>query len=85
VSWKTDSVDISMGGMFLSGEAPVAIGSEVTLTFELPTLGTVTLPCFVRWSSARGFGVQFGLLGARDTHAIGQLVRAEPQAVQANR
>lgn len=84
-SWKADSVDISMGGMFLSGELCVAIGSEISLTFELPGMGTVTLPCFVRWTSARGFGVQFGLIGARETHAIGRVVRAQPDALHANR
>jgi hypothetical protein len=29
----------------------------------------------VRWSEERGFGVQFGLLGAYATHAIVDLVK----------
>src|SRR5690606_15625648 len=75
VSWKTQSFDISLGGMFLAGEPQAKIGSEITLSFELPKLGRVKLPGYVRWTSARGFGVQFGLIGPRETHAIGALVR----------
>lgn len=78
VSWTAQSVDISLGGMFLLGESQAVIGTEITLTFELPKLGRVTMPGFVRWSSARGFGVQFGLMGPRETHAIGGLVRKQP-------
>jgi type IV pilus assembly protein PilZ len=66
--------------MFLGGESQAEIGAEVVLALELPKLGAVELPGFVRWTAARGFGVQFGLLGARETHAIGGLVRKQPVA-----
>lgn len=73
--WVTTSQDISRGGMFLMGSSEIAIGSEITLQFELPKLGQVSVPGFIRWTTTEGFGVQFGLLGARETHAIGALVR----------
>lgn len=79
--WETDSVDISLGGMFLHGDSLVPIGDEVVLEFELPKLGVVQMPAFVRWTSARGFGVQFGLIGPRETHVIGRLIRAQSEAV----
>ena len=34
------------------------------------------LPGVVRWLKPGGFGVQFGLLGARDTHAISELFKS---------
>jgi c-di-GMP-binding flagellar brake protein YcgR len=73
--WETTSVDISLGGMLLEGESPVALGTEVSLSLALPKLGQVEMPGFVRWASERGFGVQFGLIGPRETHTIGGLVR----------
>jgi hypothetical protein len=33
------------------------------------------LPCVVRWTGADGMGVQFGLIGARETHAITEITR----------
>jgi type IV pilus assembly protein PilZ len=34
------------------------------------------LPGIVRWTNAHGMGVQFGLLGAKETHTITELVAA---------
>jgi hypothetical protein len=36
----------------------------------------VELPGVVRWSNEGGFGVQFGLLGARETHSIARILSA---------
>ncbi len=74
---EAESRDISHGGMFLSGEAPCPVGTELVMIFELPKIGRAQIPGFVRWHRADGFGVQFGLLGARETHAIGQLIRGQ--------
>lgn len=78
--WETQSLDISIGGMFLAGKSEVEIGAEVTLAFQLPKLGDVNMPGFVRWTSERGIGIQFGLIGPRETHAIGGLVRRQAVA-----
>ena len=78
--FESQSKDISNGGMFLDGAAPCPVGTELVLLFELPGLGPVRVPGFVRWHRADGFGVQFGLLGARETHAIGRFIRANASA-----
>lgn len=69
------SQDISQGGIFLRTEDTLPIGSPVTLTLDLPGIDGSHVPGFVRWIKDDGFGVQFGLLGARETHAIGKVVR----------
>jgi hypothetical protein len=33
------------------------------------------LPGTVRWAKPGGLGIQFGLLGARETHSIAQLLK----------
>ncbi len=73
-AWEVECIDISQGGMFLQQDGRAFIGDEIQLRFELTSLGKVTLPAYIRWTASRGFGVQFGLLGARETHAIGSLV-----------
>jgi len=79
-AWETQSLDISIGGMLLAGESAAQIGTEVTLSFELSKLGLVNMPGYIRWTSSRGVGVQFGLLGPREVHAIGGLVREQAVA-----
>ncbi len=69
--------DISVGGMFIESEAPVAFGSQVTIVVRLPnTKAESRLPGVIRWFNPGGFGVQFGLLGARETHAISELFKS---------
>lgn len=70
------SQDLSVGGVFLQAEMIPALGTAVVLSFELTGCGWCSLPGFVRWIKDGGYGVQFGLLGARETHAMGKLVRA---------
>lgn len=73
-----ESVDISLGGTSIgvSGAAELPeLGASVHLALELPTLGPVKLPAFVRWVRGEAVGLQFGLIGARETHVIGRIVR----------
>jgi type IV pilus assembly protein PilZ len=66
--------DLSLGGMLIESEHTLAFGTSVTITTALPgEPRPVTLPAIVRWNKPNGFGVQFGLLGARETHAITNL------------
>lgn len=67
--------DISLGGMFVEIEAAPAFATAVTILMRLPGVGEARLPAVVRWTKSEGFGVQFGLLGARETHAISKLLR----------
>lgn len=69
--------DISVGGMFIESEAEVAFGMQVSIVVRLPnTKADSRLPGVVRWIKPGGFGVQFGLLGARETHAISELFKS---------
>lgn len=69
--------DISIGGMFIESDAQVSFGTEVTITLRLPnTKADFHLPAVIRWLNPGGFGVQFGLLGARETHAISELFKS---------
>lgn len=71
------SRDISIGGMFIESEAQPAFGTELVIVLRLPnTKADTRLPGTVRWNGPGGFGVQFGLLGARETHAISELLKS---------
>jgi hypothetical protein len=71
------SRDISIGGMFIESETPVTFGTELEIHIRLPnTKAESVLPGTVRWLNPGGFGVQFGLLGARETHAISELLKS---------
>jgi c-di-GMP-binding flagellar brake protein YcgR len=69
------SKDLSVGGMFVVASEALAFNTQITIVTKLTELGEVRLPAVVRWSTAEGFGVQFGLLGARETHALSNMMR----------
>jgi type IV pilus assembly protein PilZ len=70
------AVDISVGGMFVDGVV-APFGARVTLRMRLPgDDAAVVVSGVVRWVRDSGVGVQFGLLGARETHAITNVVGA---------
>jgi hypothetical protein len=70
--------DVSLGGMFVESATPLPFGSDLVIHVVLPgQKQTFALPGVVRWlRGADGMGVQFGLIGARETHAITELTRA---------
>jgi hypothetical protein len=70
--------DISLGGMFVESSTPFAFGADVTIYITLPgQKSAFALPGVVRWlRGSEGMGVQFGLIGARETHAITELTKA---------
>lgn len=69
--------DISVGGVFIHSDEQVTFGTEVTIVVRMPTAKTdLRLPGTIRWMKEDGFGVQFGLLGARETHAISELFKS---------
>ena len=68
--------DISVGGMFVETSTPASFGAEVVINVLLPGSDEVmALPGRVRWVRAGGMGVQFGLLGAVETHVITEIER----------
>jgi len=76
-SFQARGKDISVGGMFLESSQQPPYGSELTMVGRLPgAKKDVRLPAVVRWNKNHGFGVQFGLLGALETHLISELMKA---------
>jgi type IV pilus assembly protein PilZ len=61
--------DMCPGGAFVELETPPPFGSQVKLAIKLPS-GHVVVDATVRWAKGVGVGVQFGLLGVRQTYAI---------------
>lgn len=61
---------ISLGGTFLElGRLPN--GTQVNITFGLPTIGEqLSLDAVVHWSTETGVGVQFERLRAREVWAL---------------
>lgn len=73
--------DISVGGMFVECGETIPFGGEVSIVGKLPgAAAQLRLPGVVRWAKPGGFGVQFGLLGARETHAIARLFQRSANA-----
>ena len=67
--------DFSLGGMHIDTTAPAAYGSQVIVFVRLNgSQQESKLPGTVRWVKAESMGVQFGLLGAHETYAIGQML-----------
>lgn len=70
------SKDVSLGGMFVESERNPVFGTKLVVEMDFPGQKTrLSLPCIVRWNMPEGFGVQFGLLGAKETHALTRIMR----------
>lgn len=68
--------DISIGGMFVESTEVLPFGTEITIVGRFPgAKADLRLPGIVRWNKPTGFGVQFASLGARETHAISELLK----------
>jgi type IV pilus assembly protein PilZ len=68
--------DLSQGGVLIETSSPLAFGSEVVIRVPFAQRGTpMELSGVVRWNQAGGMGVQFGLLGARETNMIAELTK----------
>lgn len=63
--------DLGIGGAFIESVHLPPFGAGVVVVGRLPgTTKDLRLPGIVRWVKPDGFGVQFGSLGPRETHAI---------------
>lgn len=68
--------DLSIGGMFFVGDVSLPFGTKVQVVISFPPpSGDLTFPGVVRWKAEDGCGLQFGLVGAKETHAIAQALR----------
>jgi hypothetical protein len=72
------ATDLSMGGIFVQAEELPPYGSNLTIECALTENGPVYgFEGVVRWTKPDGFGVQFGLLGARETNALANFLRGQ--------
>lgn len=70
------TLNLGFGGAFIETSESLAYGEEVTLWIPiLHPHQPSPVRSLVRWRSNSGFGVQFLELGAREAHAVGQLIR----------
>jgi type IV pilus assembly protein PilZ len=68
---RAKAKDMSVGGIFVVTKAEFAFGAELVVHMILPDqTEKLALPGVVRWVRGEGVGIQFGLIGARETHAI---------------
>jgi hypothetical protein len=68
--------DIAVGGMAIETTRAAAFGAEVIVQVSLPGSDDIlALPGTVRWVRDGVMGVQFGLLGAVETHIITEISR----------
>jgi Tfp pilus assembly protein PilZ len=75
------ATDISLGGMFVASDAPALFGAEILIHMVLSDGGPeFVLPAIVRWTRSGGMGVQFRLLGARETLAITEIVKVHEES-----
>jgi hypothetical protein len=75
--WK-DGVgkDIAIGGMSIETAEKLPFNAEVEVSVQLPGDDEIFLmPGVVRWARGGRIGVQFGLIGARETHVITEIAR----------
>ncbi|APR82246.1 Hypothetical protein A7982_07595 [Minicystis rosea] len=64
--------------MFIETSASPPYGSKVRVFIQLPGLRTeTTIDAIVRWSKPDGMGVQFGVMGARETHGLTLLLTGQ--------
>lgn len=67
--------DLSLGGMFIETTSPAPFGATIEVQLSLPGLKQPTsIASIVRWTTPEGMGVQFGVMGARETYALTQLL-----------
>jgi PilZ domain len=70
--------DISLGGMFIATRSPLPFGAPLTVVIRLRGQSeSMKLPAIARWTRTDGMGVQFGNLGARETHVITEACRTD--------
>lgn len=67
-------VDLGVGGVFIEAPSSPPLGAKIVIHVDLPGAPKLQLSGVVRWNKVHGFGVQFGLLGAVETHALTSIV-----------
>lgn len=80
--WSGYSEDVSEGGLFVATYTPHPIGTQLEVTFELPTGHAIRTRGEVRWTRETqesgprpGMGIRFLELSAEDLVAIRKFVK----------
>jgi c-di-GMP-binding flagellar brake protein YcgR len=79
-SHRGRACDISLGGMFIETQSVLPFGAHLTVQIRLKgSSGTeaLDLPAISRWSRTDGMGIQFGNMGARETHIITEVSKRD--------
>ena len=74
---KIDGVasDIGLTGMFVCIPCALDIGAPVDVRVRLPGMDAkAQIPATVRWCKSDGVGLQFGVMGARETHGVVEII-----------
>ena len=72
--------DVGIGGMFIETLYPAPFGEQVTVFMKLPELKEeAAIKGVVRWTEPDGMGVQFSVMGARETYALTKLIASLPK------
>jgi len=78
--------NISIGGMLVETDQPAPYGTTIRVFMQLPGLKSETvIDAVVRWSKPDGMGVQFGRMGALETHALTQMIGPVSSAPRSQR
>ncbi len=76
------ATNVSLGGARVETPFALAFGTRVVVHLPLPgALRPAFVPGVVRWTAPGAMGLQFGLLGVRETHLIAQLANPLAQVL----
>jgi hypothetical protein len=66
-------VNLSLGGALVEAGSKLAMGKRAQITFRVPTMEEpIDIGATVRWADAKGVGLQFDGLRARDVWALNE-------------
>jgi hypothetical protein len=75
-SQSVDIINISSGGTFIGILEPPPAGTQIDLSFKLPEFEeSCHIPCVVRWTGARGAGLQFVRLTQTATSGVARVIK----------
>lgn len=67
---RSETLDISEGGIFVAADTPPPVGSKVKLAFTVPGHGPVKAVAKVAWVSGAGMGLRFKSIDGEDLEAV---------------
>ncbi len=66
--------DLSVGGAFIATESSPSVGTKLSATIDMPEGKPLVVDATVRWTKPDGIGIQFGLMGVRETYAVSEFL-----------